>query len=63
LNGDEVTRHVGVDYDNLRNKLEAIIKLESDPEFVGLTEWVPFGTQSHDYFDNYLRDCLRLARQ
>lgn len=33
LYGDEVTRHVGVDYDNLRKRLQRVMKLPESVDF------------------------------
>lgn len=63
LYGDEVTRHVGVSYDNLRNKLERVMKLPESKDFEGLNQWMPFGSVNNAYYDFYLRECLRWARQ
>ena len=57
--GDEVTRHVGVDYDNLRSRLERVMRLPHTIDFEGLDKWMPFGTVSNAYYDYELREFLR----
>ena len=61
--GDEVVRHVGVNYDNLRSKLDKVIRLEKEANFGILPKWVPFGTGNNVYFDTILREALRHTRQ